>query len=257
MKPLKACVAEMIGTFYLCFAGIAAILSTQSPINSGAGLVGIALAHGLALSIAVSVFGGISGAHVNPAVTIAMLVTGRIRPTLAGGYVFAQLLGATLAAMACSAIFPAVAVQSANLGIPLPANWGGSWSQTPPWITPQKVILVEAILTFLLVTSVFGAAVDERGKGVKIGGFAIGLTVAFDILAGGPITGASMNPARSFGPALVYADWSVFRDTQWCYWVGPIAGGIVAGLLYHHFLLDKEPPLPVEPVRKEPGVRQS
>ncbi len=227
-QEVKAYVAEFLGTFYLCFAGIAAILSTQPPINSGAGLVGIALAHGLALSIAVSNFGGISGAHVNPAVTAGMLVTGRISPRMAGGYVVAQLLGASVAAALCKMIFPAEAVQQGNLGIPLPGFEVGTGT----------VLLVEAILTFLLVTSVFATAVDERGAGVKIGGFGIGLTVAFDILAGGPVTGASMNPARSFGPALVQGDFQL----HWCYWVAPLVGGVLAALLYHHVLLAEPEP---------------
>ena len=223
MKTVNACLAEFIGTFYLCFAGIAAILCTTSAIGGGAGLVGVALAHGLALSIGVNVFGGISGAHFNPAVTIGMLATGRIVPVMAGAYVGAQLAGATVAAAVCSAAFPAAAVDEASLGIPLPAAW----------VTPGVLVTVEFILTFLLLTSIFGTAIDERGKGVKIGGFGIGLTVAFDILAGGPVTGASMNPARSFGPALVAGRW----DWHLYYWIAPIAGGVAASLLYHHVLM--------------------
>ena len=96
--------------------------------------------------------------------------------------------------------------------------------------------MTEFILTFLLMTAIFGTAVDDRAPGMKLGGFAIGLTVAFDILAAGPVTGASMNPARSFGPALVHG---IF-ELHWCYWVAPIAGAVVAAQLYHHFLL--EPP---------------
>ena len=96
--------------------------------------------------------------------------------------------------------------------------------------------IVEFVLTFLLVTAIFGTAVDERGKAVKIGGFGIGLTVAFDILAGGAVTGASMNPARSFGPALVQGYWT------WhiLYWIAPIAGGVVAALVYEHVILEKK-----------------
>ncbi len=226
MKDLRPCLAEFLGTFYLCFAGIAAILCTTPGIDSGAGLVGVALAHGLALSIAVSVFGGISGAHFNPAVTIGMLSTGRIAPLLAIGYILSQLAGGAFAALTCSIIFPDDAVAHAKLGIPLPADW----------VPLHVLLLAEFIMTFLLVTSIFGAAVDERGKAVKIGGFAIGLTVAFDILAGGPVTGASMNPARSFGPALMYGYW----NWHWCYWAAPIAGGVAAALLYHHVLLKKD-----------------
>jgi MIP family channel proteins len=227
MNDFSKYVAEVIGTFFLCFAGIAAILSTQDPINSGAGIVGIALAHGLALSVAVNAFGGISGAHFNPAVTIGMLVTGRIPVGEAIGYIASQLAGATVAAAACKFVFPAAAVDAAKLGIPLP---GGEWVST------GILLLVEFILTFLLMTAIFGTAVDERGQAVKIGGFGIGLTVTFDILAGGAITGASMNPARSFGPALVYGHF----DWHWCYWVAPIAGAVVAALIYDNLLLESK-----------------
>ena len=226
MHTFKQLLAEAIGTFFLCFAGIGAILSTQSPINSGIGLLGVALAHGLALSIAVSCFGGISGGLVNPALTVGFLVTGRLKPLLAALYIVSQLVGATVAALACKAIFPAEAVDAARLGIPLPADW----------VTAPVLLLTEGILTFLLMTAVFGTAVDERGQVVKIGGFAIGLTVAFDILVGGQVTGASMNPARSFGPALVHGDFS----WHGYYWLAPIAGAVVAALLYHHVLLEKE-----------------
>ena len=223
MKTLRPCLAEFLGTFYLCFAGIAAILCTTPAVGAGSGLVGIALAHGLALSIAVNVFGGESGAHFNPAVTSGFLVTGRIKPDMAFAYIIAQLLGATTAAGICRVMFPAEAVSAANLGLPLPA----------PWATTGVVLLGEFVMTFLLMTSIYGTAVDERGKAVKIGGFGIGLTVAFDILAGGAVTGASMNPARSFGPALVLGNW------HWhsLYWVAPVAGACVAALVYEHVLL--------------------
>jgi MIP family channel proteins len=227
MYTFKQLLAEAIGTFFLCFAGIGAILSTQAPIESGAGLVGIALAHGLALSIAVSIFAGISGSHFNPAVTIGFLSTGRIAAPLAALYIVAQLAGATVAAAACNVIFPEAAVASAKLGIPLP---GGAWVTTP------VLLLTEFILTFLLMTAIFGTAVDERAVSMKLGGFAVGLTVAFDILCGGPVTGASMNPARSFGPALIHRHF----DWHWCYWVAPIAGAVVAALLFHHVLLEPD-----------------
>jgi len=224
MKLFRPCLAEFIGTFYLCFAGIAAILCNTPSVGGLSGLLGIALAHGLALSIAINVFGGISGAHFNPAVTSGFLVTGRIKPHVAVAYVISQLLGATTAAGFCRFIFPADAVASAHLGIPLPA----------PWVSTSVVLVTEFILTYLLMTSIFGTAVDERGRAVKIGAFGIGLTVAFDILAGGAVTGASMNPARSFGPALELMYW----DWHWAYWVAPIAGASVAALVYEHVLLE-------------------
>src|SRR5436189_2536498 len=104
MQPLRRCVAEFLGTFFLCFAGISAILCNTPEVGGMSGLVGIALAHGLALSVAVNAFGGLSGAHFNPAVTAGFLVTGRIAPRLAGPYVIAQLAGATTAAGACRVI---------------------------------------------------------------------------------------------------------------------------------------------------------
>jgi aquaporin TIP len=241
MNVPRNMLAEAIGTFFLCFAGIAAILSTQSPLSSGAGLVGIALAHGLAISVAVNAFGGISGAHFNPAVTIGMLVTGRIKLDGALQYILAQLAGASVAAWACQSIFPVEAVNSAMLGIPLPAA-GNMPGTEGAWLTVGGLCVCEFILSFLLMTAIFGTAVDPRGQAVKIGGFGIGLTVAFDILACGPITGASMNPARSFGPALVYkltggeAGRGAF-DLHWCYWAAPIAGAVVAALIYDNFLL--------------------
>src|SRR5688500_15484859 len=142
MTTAKQLLAEAIGTFFLCFAGIAAIVSTSEPISSGAGLVGIALAHGLAISIAVSIFAGISGAHFNPAVTIGMFSTGRIALPLAVMYILAQLAGAIVAAAACKFIFPVDAVNSSQLGIPLPADW----------VTTPVLLVTEFILTFLLVT---------------------------------------------------------------------------------------------------------
>ena len=241
MKTSQCLLAEAIGTFFLCFAGIAAILSTQDPIASGAGLVGIALAHGLALSVAVNAFGGISGAHFNPAVTLGMLVTGRIKFDGAVQYILAQLVGASVAAWACQSFFPTAVVDAAKLGIPLPGA-GNMPGEEGAWLTLPVLLAVEFVLSFLLMTAIFGTAVDERGQGVKIGGFGIGLTVTFDILAGGAITGASMNPARSFGPALVYrlTGGEGAFDLHWCYWLAPIAGAVVAALVYDNFILESD-----------------
>lgn len=225
MNATQKLLAEAIGTFFLCFAGIAAILNTQDPIaqNSGAQLLGIALAHGLALSVAVNAFGGVSGAHFNPAVTLGFLSVGRIKPPEAAMYIGAQIVGAVVAAGACQYIFPPEAVDAAKLGIPLPAEW----------VAPSVLLVTEFILTFLLMTAIFGTAVDGRGAGVKIGGFGIGLTVTFDILAGGPVSGASMNPARSLGPAIVHGHF----DWHWCYWAAPVAGAVVAAIIYENLIL--------------------
>ncbi len=233
MVDYKACLAEFIGTFFLCFCGIAAILSNHS--GSGAGLVGIALAHGVAIAIAVSLFGGVSGGHFNPAVTGGMLATGRIKAPSAVAYIFSQCLASVAAAFLCTTIFQDLnpdAITEAKLGIPLPgADTDGGWL-----ISSGTVLLAEFIMTFLLVTAVFGTMVDSRGAVVNIGGLAIGLTMTIDILAGGHITGASMNPARSFGPALVHG----FFELHHLYWIGPLTGGIVAALVYQHLILDEK-----------------
>src|SRR5258706_2811074 len=152
MKTFRPCLAEFMGTFYLCFAGIAAILCTTPAVGANSGIVGIALAHGLALSIAVNAFGGISGAHFNPAVTSGFLVTGRIKPGLALAYVVVQLAGATTAAGVCRVIFPAAAVSAANLGIPLPAAWA----------TTGVILTAAFVMTFLLMTASFGTRADHR-----------------------------------------------------------------------------------------------
>jgi MIP family channel proteins len=238
MKMFRPCLAEFLGTFYLCFAGIAAILSNTQAVGGMSGLLGIALAHGIALSIAVNVFGGESGAHFNPAVTSGFLVTGRIKPDLAVAYVIAQLAGATTAAGVCRVIFPAEAVAATTLGLPLPA----------PWASTGVILLAEFVMTYLLMTSIYGTAVDDRGRAVKIGGFGIGLTVAIDILAGGAVTGASMNPARSFGPALEMMHW----EWHWVYWMAPIAGACAAALVYDHVLLK-----PMKPSVNEPRAMRA
>ncbi|MFP6621780.1 MAG: MIP/aquaporin family protein [Pirellulaceae bacterium] len=234
MNINKKCAAEFVGTFYLCFAGISAILCDQ--LTGGqVGLLGIALAHGIALSIGVAVTGGISGGHLNPAVTVGLLVTRKIEPPMAGKYILSQLAGATFAALVCQAIFQHLPGAQLRAAIPLPGVIEGVGT-TPENFGMVPVLMAEFVMTFLLVTSVYSVAVDTRGKAVKIGAFAIGLTVTFCILAGGSVSGASMNPARSFGPALV----NLYFVNHWYYWVAPILGGIAGGLFYQNVLLEDE-----------------
>jgi MIP family channel proteins len=186
------------------------------------GLLGVALAHGLALAVLVSALGAVSGAHFNPAVTLAVWIMGKITPTRAVMYVVAQLIGAALAGFALRSTFPSEAWQPSAIGTP--ALGAG--------ISPAIGITVEAVLTALLVFVVLGTAVDSRAP--KIGGLAIGLAVAADILMGGPLTGAAMNPARWFGPAVAagaYADWYVW-------WIGPLLGAAVAALVYRYGLAE-------------------
>ena len=223
----RQCVVEFIGTFSLTFIGAGAIIAT-----GGGNLVAIAFAHGLALSMAVYASGHISGGHINPAVTIGMLVTGKIKPPAAAAYIVVQLLGATLAAFILNSCLQGTeafgeAVKTVKLGATL-----GALNTSENVAT---VIIIEAILTFLLVTTIFAVAVDKRGP-KNIYGFAIGLTVCFDILCAGAYTGASMNPARSFGPALIGGHW----DIHHCYWIGPIGGGVLAALVYDRVVIGKD-----------------
>ncbi len=212
----KGCLAEIIGTFFLTFAGAGAIC-VNAHTGGGVGLVGIALAHGLALSIAISAFGRISGGHFNPAVTIGILIAKKMKGSDAVAWIISQLVGSTLAAFALTLILPSSATSAAHLGTP----------EVAAGIGQGAAILMEAILTFFLVTAVFMTAVDA-GAPTSIAGFGIGLTVAFDILCGGPVTGASMNPARTFGPALAGGYWALHH----VYWFGPILGAAVASFLY-------------------------
>jgi aquaporin TIP len=221
-------VAEFVGTFALVFIGGGTII-TSPLVQSQATVLSVALAHGLILALLVSATMNISGGHLNPAVTTGFLVTKRIDPMMAVIHWIAQFLGAIIAAYMLKALFPA-AVTSVTL-------LGGQRISSDT--TLLQAIGLEAIATFFLVFVIFGTAVDQRGP--KLGGMAIGLTIAADILAIGPLTGGSMNPARSFGPAVVT---HVFEG-QTAYWVGPILGGVVAAVLYDRlFLRDGSPAAP-------------
>ncbi|MGE5690284.1 MAG: aquaporin [Pseudomonadota bacterium] len=217
-------VAEFVGTFALVFIGVGAIAV-------GAGLVGVAFAYGLVIAVMVSAAGHISGGHFNPAVTVGFLVTQRMAPILAGAYMATQLAAAAVAMLALRVIYPSAA--NLDAGVPtLNASvdvWGGA--------------LLEAILTFFLVWVVFATAADARGAFTSIAGLAIGLTITFGVLAGGPLTGAAMNPARAFGPELVQGIWS----DAWLYYAGPIVGGGLAAVLYDWLYLRPLAPAPPGP----------
>jgi MIP family channel proteins len=215
-------VAEFIGTYALVFIGggaIAAVAATQM----SAGLIGVALAHGIILAVLVSALMRISG-HFNPAVTLGFLATRRIEPVMAGVYVVAQLLGSILAAYSLKTLLPLSIATATRLG-------GQSVTSE---ITAGQAIGLEAIATFFLAFVIFGTAVDPKAP--KIAGLAIGMTIAADILAIGPFTGGSMNPARSFGPAVA----SGIFEAQAVYWVGPIIGAVAAALLYDTLFIRRE-----------------
>jgi MIP family channel proteins len=222
MNPnlLKQCVAEFIGTFALIFIGVGAIHNASDP-TAGVGLLGVALAHGLTIAVMVSATGAISGGHLNPAVTFGLLVGGRICPRTTAAYWLAQLLGGSAAAFLLVAIFSPNGVAVVVQGTP----------DLGKGVSMGAGIVIEIVLTFFLVFVVYGTAVDPRAP--KIGGLAIGLTLALDILFAGPLTGATMNPARTFGPALATGHW----NNHLVYWIGPLLGGAMAGVIYGRFLL--------------------
>jgi MIP family channel proteins len=218
-----ALVAEGVGTFLFFVVGAGSIVLVDFA-PPGPGLLGIALAHGLILAVMVSSLGAVSGGHFNPAVTFGVWIAGKIDPVRGALYVVAQLIGAVLAGLALRAIFPEAAWSPSHIGTPTLASG----------VSVATGIGLEAILTVVLLLAVFGTAVDPRGP--RLGGFAIGLAVAADILVGGPVTGAAMNPARWFGPAVA----SGFLDNAVVWIVGPLLGAGVAAVLYR-WLFAQEP----------------
>ncbi len=218
-------VAEAFGTFSFVFVGVAVVVVNGGFPNSGIGLLGISLAHAIALAVMVTATMTISGGHLNPAVTIGLLATRRIDLVSAGAYIVTQLVAACAAAYLVKALLPAAAVRAALLGTPVIASS----------VTLEQAIGIELVLTFFLMSAVFGTAVSPDAP--RVAGFGIGLVLLFDILVGGPLTGAAMNPARAFGPALVAGHWL----GHVAYWVGPIVGALLAALLWHYVLLPKVP----------------
>ena len=212
-------IAEFVGTLALVFIGAGSVVILGAALGT-AGVIGIALAHGLVLAIMVSNLGHISGGHFNPAVTASVWVAGKIETGRAGIYILSQLAGAAAGAGLLRWGLPEAVWRQANLGSTTIAHNFG--------ITNLKALLLEAILTFFLVFTVFATAVDDRGVFKSIAGLSIGLVLTMDILVGGLLTGASMNPARTFGPALVSGTWNDF----WVYVGGPLLGGVVAATLY-------------------------
>ena len=213
----RAALAELIATMLFVFVGAGAVVSSGM-LGAGldaARLVAIALAHGLAIAIMVAATAHISGGHINPAVTVAMLVTRKIGLAKGVMYVVAQLIGAAIGALLLAAVIP----DAAEGGLGAHALGNG--------VVVGAGLTIEIVLTFVLVFVVFATAVDSRGPNV-IAPLAIGLAVLVIHLIAVPLTGASVNPARSFGPALVAGQWA----NQWIYWVGPIVGGAIAAVVY-------------------------
>jgi aquaporin TIP len=218
----RAVLAELIATLLFVFLGAGSVVVVtgvlaKSPASEPAALIAIALAHGFAIALLVAATASISGGHINPAVTFGAVLGGKMKLTRGVLYVGAQLVGAVVGALLVDAAI--VASFEGNLGahalnLQVVDGEGGA-------------VLVEAILTFVLVFVVFATAIDARGPS-GIAPIAIGLAVLVDHFVGVPLTGASMNPARTFGPALAADAW----DHHWVYWVGPLVGGGLAALVY-------------------------
>jgi MIP family channel proteins len=245
--PLRRGFAEFVGTFALVFIGAGSILTLGQALNFARfpgpvgplfTLVSVALAHGLAIAVMVSAVGHISGGHFNPAVTFGFLLTRRLAPMLALVYWLAQLSAATLAALLLRWLYDANTRDSVKLGAPGLATGVTHW----------EGFVIEIVLTFFLVWVIFATAADPGGAFKSIAGLAIGLTITLDILMGGPLTGAAMNPARAFGPELVQHTWKDW----WVWYAGPFVGGALAAALYEWLYLRPVRPLPVGP--PETGV---
>ena len=213
MKHSRELLAEFIGTFVLIFAGTGAVM-VDKITNGAVTHLGISIVFGAIVTALIYSLGHISGAHFNPAVTLAFWSSGFLRSSLVLPYVVAQVLGA----IAASALLRLSLGAVGNLGATLPRD--GNWLQS---------LILETVLTFILMLVIFGSGLDRRAH-IGFAGIAIGLTVALEAACMGPITGASMNPARSLAPALVGGIW----QHQWLYWVAPILGAQLAVVVYRH-----------------------
>ena len=234
LEVTKKTVAEFVGTFCLVFIG------------AGAGIYGdpllTALAHGLVIFVMVSAFAGISGGHFNPAVTFGFFVTRRIAVPLAICYWAVQLIGATLAALLLKYVLPTQVPQLKDYHLGAPS--------VSSVIDPAKAVTIEAVCTFFLVLVVFATAVDPEGAFEKIAGLAIGLTIAFGVMMAGGLTGGMLNPARAFGPQLVSDYWK----NWWVWYVGPLAGGAIAAVLYEVLYLTRRADAPDEEPPADPSA---
>jgi MIP family channel proteins len=220
--------AEFTGTFTLIFVGAGSICADQYLRAAGqgaVGILGIAAAHGLAIAIMISALGHISGGHFNPAITLGFWVTKKLGTIASFLYWVAQLLGGITGAYLLKLTIPEAIWRPVAMGTPDLASD----------ITRLPAMGLETVMTFLLVFVVFATTVDPEGAFNTIAGFAIGLTISIDILVGGPFTGAAMNPARAFGPALASHHWT----NHGVYWIGPLFGGLLAAWIYDSFFLHR------------------
>ena len=223
MRTWQAAVAEFLAVFILVFVAVGAtnIAATFGEESASADVILMGLANGLAISVGIAAFYRVSGAHINPAVTIAAVVTGNACAARGVIYIVFQLAGAVAASA-----FLRIVSDVPDLGV---------HRVNAAYLNPAAGLGLEIVITFILVAVVFATAVDPRRSNLLIP-FAVGGVVAINSFVALPLTGASMNPARSFGPAFVYASWA----EHWIYWVGPILGAVAAGVSYTLFFGTEE-----------------
>jgi MIP family channel proteins len=229
-NTLGAAAAETIGTFVLIYGGTAvavAALLARPVAGPGYDSLATPLAFGLSLLIVVASIGHISGAHVNPAVTLGLAATGRFPWRYVPAYLIAQLVGALLGALATWATFGAPGRDNANLAATIPG----------PDIGSGQGLLIEALVTFILVFVVISVATDERVPN-GLAPIAIGAALTVGVFIAGPVTGGAVNPARALGPAMIAGQFAAI----WIYIVGPLLGGVAAAFAYDRFLARTEAP---------------
>lgn len=239
-KTWRAAAAELIGTGMFVFLGAGSVVAARATLGGGSAttfVIAVAIAHGLGILIAVSATANISGGHINPAVTFAAAMTGKIKVSTGVLYVAAQLIGAVLGVLLLKTIVAGpmeMGLGAHGLNVFDPQVGGG--------ILDDQIadgagagLLLEMALTFALVFVVFATAMDPKGPR-HLAPVAIGLVIMLDHFVGIPMTGASMNPARSFGPAVVANVWT----DHWVFWLGPIIGGAIAAFVYENVFMNRE-----------------
>ena len=222
MKTAREFSTELIGTFAVTFISGAALMQARNA-DAGAGLVDVALAHGLVLFLMTSAFLRV-GANFNPAISLGLLVTGRLSPQQAGTFIAGQFSGALLAAFTLKAAFPSALWEATR----------GTRQLVSLDVTTAQAFALEAIATALVMFAYMGTVSDPKGP--KVGGLAVGMAAAVGFTAIGPLTGAGMNPARTMGPMIV----SRAFEGLALYLAAPIVGAIVAAVAYRYLVLDGE-----------------
>ena len=226
MNAYKKYMAEFVGTFALVFIAAGSVCADfylRQAGGQGLGLLGISIAFGIVVIAVIYATSYVSGSHVNPAVTVSFWITKRMEPNTAIMYIISQIAGASLAGLALKTLFPDAA-KTVYLGTCVLA----------PGVSIARGGLMEFIISFLLIFTIYGTLVDKRAS-AGFAGIAVGLVVLFGAMIGGTISGGAMNPARVFGPALASGQFT----HHYVWWLGPILGGIAAGFVYDKLFAEK------------------